>query len=87
MVTVPTADFRQATYVFCYVLFIETALSYLGHYGVQEPIPSWGNMAEQAKHGHPSMLPWSRQLRRSYSHRRFSRLRNIIAELDEKEQR
>ena len=38
---------RQAAFVFCYVLFIETALSYLGHYGVQEPMPSWGNMIAQ----------------------------------------
>lgn len=40
---------RQATYVFGYVLFVETALAYLGDYGVQEPSPSWGNMVAQAK--------------------------------------
>jgi peptide/nickel transport system permease protein len=40
---------RQATYVFGYVLFVETALAYLGDYGVQEPTPSWGNMVSQAK--------------------------------------
>ena len=40
---------RQAVYVFGYVLFVETALSYLGDYGVQEPIPSWGNMVAQAR--------------------------------------
>jgi ABC-type dipeptide/oligopeptide/nickel transport system permease subunit len=40
---------RQATYVFGYVLFVETALAYLGDYGVQEPAPSWGNMVAQAK--------------------------------------
>ncbi len=40
---------RQATYVFGYVLFVETALSYLGDYGVQEPSPSWGNMIAQAR--------------------------------------
>lgn len=40
---------RQGTYVFGYVLFVETALSYLGDYGVQEPTPSWGNMVAQAR--------------------------------------
>jgi peptide/nickel transport system permease protein len=40
---------RQATYVFGYVIFVETALSYLGDYGVQEPTPSWGNMIAQAR--------------------------------------
>lgn len=40
---------RQATYVFGYVIFVETALSYLGDYGVQEPLPSWGNMIAQAR--------------------------------------
>ncbi len=40
---------RQATYVFGYVLFVETALSYLGDYGVQEPTPSWGNMVAQTR--------------------------------------
>ncbi|MCA9526348.1 MAG: ABC transporter permease [Myxococcales bacterium] len=40
---------RQATFVFGYVLFVETALSYLGDYGVQEPSPSWGNMVAQTR--------------------------------------
>lgn len=40
---------RQATFVFGYVLFVETALSYLGDYGVQEPAPSWGNMVAQTR--------------------------------------
>ncbi|MFN3202138.1 MAG: ABC transporter permease [Bradymonadia bacterium] len=40
---------RQGAYVFGYVLFVETALSYLGDYGVQEPTPSWGNMVAQAR--------------------------------------
>jgi len=35
---------RQWTFVFAYVIFVETALSYLEGYGVQEPTPSWGNM-------------------------------------------
>ena len=40
---------RQLIFVFSYVLFIETALSYLGDYGVQEPVPSWGNMVAQSR--------------------------------------
>lgn len=40
---------RQMIFVFVYVLFIETALSYLGDYGVQEPNPSWGNMVDRGK--------------------------------------
>ena len=40
---------RQMIFVFSYVLFIETALSYLGDYGVQEPYPSWGNMVAQSR--------------------------------------
>jgi peptide/nickel transport system permease protein len=46
---------RQFIFVFSYILFIETALSYLGAYGVQEPIPSWGNMVAQTK---VSTVPW-----------------------------
>lgn len=50
---------RQATYVFGYVLFVETALSYLGDYGVQEPSASWGNMVAQTRDlGGASPWPW-----------------------------
>lgn len=50
---------RQATFVFGYVLFVETALSYLGDYGVQEPDPSWGNMVAQARElGGLGVWPW-----------------------------
>jgi ABC-type dipeptide/oligopeptide/nickel transport system permease subunit len=50
---------RQATFVFSYVLFVETALSYLGDYGVPEPDPSWGNMVAQAKSlGAQHLSPW-----------------------------
>ena len=48
---------RQLIFVFAYVLFIETALSYLGDYGVQEPSPSWGNMVAQARTS-PTLWPW-----------------------------
>jgi peptide/nickel transport system permease protein len=48
---------RQAAYVFGYVLFVETGLSYLGDYGVQEPDPSWGNMVAQVR-TLPSDAPW-----------------------------
>jgi peptide/nickel transport system permease protein len=46
---------RQLIFVFAYVLFIETALSYLGDYGVQEPYPSWGNMVAQTR---KAITPW-----------------------------
>lgn len=50
---------RQGTFVFGYVLFVETALSYLGDYGVQEPTPSWGNMVAQTRElGGASPWPW-----------------------------
>lgn len=49
---------RQLIFVFAYVLFIETALSYLGDYGVQEPSASWGNMVAQAKNSPPTLWPW-----------------------------
>ena len=51
---------RQGAYVFGYVLFVETALSYLGDYGVQEPDPSWGNMVAQARDlaGAGAAWPW-----------------------------
>lgn len=50
---------RQATYVFAYVLFVETGLSYLDGYGVQEPQPSWGNMVAQARKLPPEAYwPW-----------------------------
>lgn len=48
---------RQFIFVFSYILFIETALSYLGAYGVQEPIPSWGNMVAQTKES-ITIWPW-----------------------------
>lgn len=48
---------RQATFVFGYVLFVETALSYLGDYGVQEPTPSWGNMVAQTRNL-AGQAPW-----------------------------
>ncbi len=48
---------RQACTVFSYVLFVETALSYLGDYGVQEPWPSWGNMVAQTREG-VGFWPW-----------------------------
>ncbi len=51
---------RQATYVFGYVLFVEVALSYLGDYGMQEPLPSWGNMVAQTRElGGAGIWPWA----------------------------
>ena len=40
---------KHALYLFGYVILIETSLSYLGGFGVQEPQPSWGNMLAQAR--------------------------------------
>ena len=50
---------RQAAYVFGYVLFIETALSYL-EFGVLEGVEeilSWGTMVAQAKNESGSWSP------------------------------
>ena len=49
---------RQLIFVFSYVLFIETALSYLGDYGVPEPSPSWGNMVASIKSSSPTVWSW-----------------------------
>lgn len=35
---------RHALHLFGYFLLLETTLSYLGGFGVEEPQPSWGNM-------------------------------------------
>jgi len=35
---------RHLAHLFAYVLLLETTLSYLGGFGVEEPQPSWGNM-------------------------------------------
>ena len=35
---------RHLLYLFGYFLLVETTLSFLGDFGVQEPLPSWGNM-------------------------------------------
>jgi ABC-type dipeptide/oligopeptide/nickel transport system permease subunit len=35
---------RHALTLFAYFAVLEATLSYLGHFGVQEPLPSWGNM-------------------------------------------
>lgn len=40
---------KHMLYLFGYVILIETSLSYLGGFGVQEPMPSWGNMLAQAR--------------------------------------
>ena len=49
---------RQLIFVFSYVLFIETALSYLGDYGVPEPQASWGNMVASLRDLPPTVWPW-----------------------------
>ena len=35
---------RHLLQLFGYFLLVETTLSFLGDFGVQEPHPSWGNM-------------------------------------------
>lgn len=35
---------RQVLHVFAFVLVLETTLSYIGAFGIEEPQPSWGNM-------------------------------------------
>ena len=50
---------RQLIFVFSYVLFVETALSYLGSNGVQEPTPSWGNMVAQVRESLPEPWAWA----------------------------
>lgn len=35
---------RHLLYLFGYYLLLETTLSYIGGFGVEEPVPSWGNM-------------------------------------------
>ena len=85
---------RQAAFVFCYVLFIETALSYLGHYGVQEPMPSWGNMIAQGNlsiHDGPNTPdPWhwmSPALAIVFTISGFLSFGNLLAQSDEEDVR
>jgi len=40
---------RQACMLFGTFILVETSLSYLGHYGVPEPRPSWGNVLADVK--------------------------------------
>ena len=40
---------RQACTLFGAFILVETSLSYLGHYGVPEPRPSWGNILAGVK--------------------------------------
>ena len=35
---------RHLLYLFGYTLLLETTLSYIGGFGIEEPSPSWGNM-------------------------------------------
>jgi peptide/nickel transport system permease protein len=81
---------RQASYVFAYVLFVETALSYLGDYGVQEPIPSWGNMIAQARELPPGSVPWpwvSAAVAVIFTISAFLAFGNLLARRDESEAR
>ena len=35
---------RHLLYLFGYFLLVESTLSYIGGFGIEEPMPSWGNM-------------------------------------------
>lgn len=49
---------RQLVGLFGYFLVLETTLSYIGGFGVAEPMPSWGNMIVfDWGHSGPSALP------------------------------
>ena len=49
---------RHLVLLFGYFLVVETTLSYIGGFGVQEPQPSWGNMLvfEWGRSGHPATM-------------------------------
>jgi len=49
---------RHMVLLFGYFVVIETTLSYVGGFGVQEPQPSWGNMLafEWGRGGHPATM-------------------------------
>lgn len=49
---------RQALQAFGFFVIVETTLSYLGGFGVQEPEPSWGNMIA-FEFGRPDGNPWA----------------------------
>lgn len=50
---------RHLLYLFGYFLVLETTLSYLGGFGVEEPQPSWGNMlAFSFSHSSGNPLAW-----------------------------
>lgn len=50
---------RHLLYLFGYFLVLETTLSYLGGFGVEEPQPSWGNMlAFELHHSQGNPLGW-----------------------------
>lgn len=50
---------REALATVGQVLVLEVTLSYLGHFGVQEPTPSWGNMIDHAlRTGCANPLAW-----------------------------
>ena len=50
---------RHLLYLFGYFLVLETTLSYLGSFGVEEPQPSWGNMlAFEFSHTTGNPLAW-----------------------------
>ena len=48
---------RHALNLFAYLLLLETTLSYIGGFGVNEPQPSWGNMLA-FEFGQQTANPW-----------------------------
>jgi ABC-type dipeptide/oligopeptide/nickel transport system permease subunit len=49
---------RHLLYLFGYFLVLESTLSYVGGFGVREPMPSWGNMLVFAW-GRRADNPWT----------------------------
>lgn len=50
---------RHLLHLFAYVLLLETTLSYLGGFGVEEPQPSWGNMLAFSFTDSANPLAWA----------------------------
>jgi len=50
---------RHLLQLFAFFLLVETTLSCLGNFGIQEPAASWGNMIEIGQFGESGGNPWA----------------------------
>jgi peptide/nickel transport system permease protein len=50
---------RHLLQLFAFFLLVETTLSCLGDFGIQEPAASWGNMIEIGSFGESGSNPWA----------------------------